>query len=437
MNTESLENADFSKACLSVRDLKQSLASIHSDKKIFAMTQCYSGGFHQLSVERDDDGYYFANPNVCGFSATTEDETASGCTPNVDGPHYQGYERYLAEALTGIDVVTGKKIGEPAKTLSEAHYHAAAIDQTNDVPLSTSDYFLRKWASTLENDFFVPRTDELSGMAASLGFELAANDGISKGTILKAANKFRPWFEFQYKRMDDLKSFIKKHSPQLAEQLELPASELEEAAVDLKNEKNDCEQELELTSNSDQYNETDKLIQDQWYEHQMELLKHGVPQNAEGRYQLMLTLAWEAHRSKFKEYKELKKQGSELAAQLLKNLQFEFYEKYLIQASCQKDSTQPLVASHSMRKMEKDKIAFVKSQAPLPFAAKVAEFEALNQQAEQIAEQTVEFEREYANLRRILIIKRTIAAAFVLILMDDQKALSDFQGLLDCEANAL
>ena len=135
---ETLLTASFKDSCLSVNELKKSLKRTPKKKLVFVMTQCFSGGFHGLSVQSDSHGYVSADRNVCGFSSTTEDTTASGCTPDVDDSSYQGYERHFAEALSGIDVVTGEKTGAPAKSVRDAHYEAARIDRTKDIPLSTA-----------------------------------------------------------------------------------------------------------------------------------------------------------------------------------------------------------------------------------------------------------------------------------------------------------
>ncbi|HEX4925762.1 MAG TPA: hypothetical protein VFV50_16835, partial [Bdellovibrionales bacterium] len=93
----------FDERCLSRSELEKLLATkVRAKKTVFAMSQCYSGGFHQMSV-KSSGGYPVANPAICGYTAVTPDTWASGCTPDADGPSYQGYERSLTEQITGID----------------------------------------------------------------------------------------------------------------------------------------------------------------------------------------------------------------------------------------------------------------------------------------------------------------------------------------------
>lgn len=153
-----MKNVSWDQECLSKDDLRDLIKrNIPARRTVFAMSQGYSGGFHQMSVS-EDHGYPKADINLCGFTAVTEDTTASGSTPDVDGPGYKGYERFLTQQITGKNVVTGKPMAYPRKaTLKEAHYAAAAEDTTKDIPLSTSEYYAREWTKVVGKAGFVPR----------------------------------------------------------------------------------------------------------------------------------------------------------------------------------------------------------------------------------------------------------------------------------------
>ena len=153
---------DFYKACLSKNELSSLLNQINAQHIIFQMSQCFSGGFHQLSVSYKDI-YPSANPKICGFTAITPDHGASGCTADADGATYQGYERSFTEWYTGIDILTGKKIREPAPTMFSAHRNATLEDMTMDIPLSTSDYYLLEWATLFSKEHFISRTPQYNG----------------------------------------------------------------------------------------------------------------------------------------------------------------------------------------------------------------------------------------------------------------------------------
>ena len=183
---QDISHVSLRNKCLFKNELRDILTRrLNARRTVFSMSQCYSGGFHQMSVETKN-GFPAANPNICGFTSTTSDSIASGCTPDVDGPAYQGYERFFTEELTGRDVVTGERLvkmsavnqftpaNQPGATMTSAEYPreglrsmrdahrlASLRDMTLDMPLSTSDYYLLQWARLIVNRKFTPRTNRL------------------------------------------------------------------------------------------------------------------------------------------------------------------------------------------------------------------------------------------------------------------------------------
>ncbi len=153
---------DFAKVCMSKNALANLLNVVPAKHVIFEMSQCYSGGFHQLSVT-DKNGYPTANPKICGFTASTPDHYASGCTATADGPSYQGYERSFTEWYTGISIPTGEMIRNPATNMFSAHQNAVLEDKTVDIPLTTSDYYLLQWAELFDSKNFKSRISGYSG----------------------------------------------------------------------------------------------------------------------------------------------------------------------------------------------------------------------------------------------------------------------------------
>lgn len=160
-NGSSLQQLAWAERCLSRVDLQQLLLrSSRASTNVFVMSQCFSGGFHRMSVEASATEVR-ANPRICGFTAITEDTTASGCTPNVDGPGYKGYERYMTQQITGRDVVTGQRLRPARLSVRDAHEAASLEDITVDIPLSTSEYFLEKWAEILARPSTTERRETL------------------------------------------------------------------------------------------------------------------------------------------------------------------------------------------------------------------------------------------------------------------------------------
>lgn len=162
LSTNRMKPGGPAQRCYSKDNLKQHLTkNIPAKRAVYAMSQCFSGGFHKMSVDMTKS-YPTADSRICGFTAVTEDTTASGCTPDVDGPGYQGYERSFTEQLTGVDVVSGRRLRPARTSFAEAHEAATIEDLAKDIPLATSDFYLWKWALAIGGKTFVPRTPTLN-----------------------------------------------------------------------------------------------------------------------------------------------------------------------------------------------------------------------------------------------------------------------------------
>lgn len=157
---DSMQSKEWSERCLSQKELKSLIKkNVKSDKTLYVMSQCFSGGFHQMTVQSNEAGYPTADHSICGFTAATKDETASGCTAEVSADTYKGYERHFTEMLTGTNVIDGELLSSgPSLTAKEAHYKAALIDYTKDIPLASSDYYLMEWSKQIEESNFKPRS---------------------------------------------------------------------------------------------------------------------------------------------------------------------------------------------------------------------------------------------------------------------------------------
>ncbi|MBI2982281.1 MAG: hypothetical protein HYY44_08355 [Deltaproteobacteria bacterium] len=157
------------KNCLSVEDLKGMIReNMPSDVPIsFAMAQCYSGAFHGLGYSRDQDGFPRRDGNACGFTAVTKDTTSAGCTDFVEEDLYDGYERRIAEAITGRSVLSGETIGDPILSLLEAHNSASLLDDTKDQPLRTSESYVLDYAEAHEMSF--EKNEDRLAFRATLG----------------------------------------------------------------------------------------------------------------------------------------------------------------------------------------------------------------------------------------------------------------------------
>lgn len=108
---------------LSVRQLRAQLERLPPGVRVVAlMSQCYSGGFALLS-ER---------PSSCGYFASPADRPAYGCYPEAAGGERIGHSFEFMQALAAA-----------GGRFADAHAAVLASDRTPDVPLRSSDVWLR------------------------------------------------------------------------------------------------------------------------------------------------------------------------------------------------------------------------------------------------------------------------------------------------------
>lgn len=117
------------------------------------MVQCYSGGFSNVIFKEGDPAKGLSDHNRAGFYATVSSRVAAGCTPEINEENYREYSTYFWEALYGQSR-TGKKVEKPdynkdgVTSYSEAHAYTILHSRTIDIPVKTSDAFLRKFSGT-------------------------------------------------------------------------------------------------------------------------------------------------------------------------------------------------------------------------------------------------------------------------------------------------
>jgi hypothetical protein len=149
---------------LTLSDLRAAIAAgIGKGKVVFCMTQCHSGGFNFLGVQRVPavpSGWFTAPTQLAtswgplvpaaGFTATDEQSLASGCDPDPDPDKWAGYERYIPECLLGLDLIRGTRISPGLRSFAEANVAATLEDKTIDKPRSTSEQYLQTWAALIQ-----------------------------------------------------------------------------------------------------------------------------------------------------------------------------------------------------------------------------------------------------------------------------------------------
>ncbi len=136
------------------------------------VTSCYGGGFAEIAFHRGDPDEGEARSDRCGFFATTWDRVAAGCDPDPDRGSQEGYGLHFLHALRGEDRdgVADPSIdvdGDGVVSLLEAHTRARIASRSLDVPVTTSERFLR--AAALDDDELDPEAADRDAPSAAAG----------------------------------------------------------------------------------------------------------------------------------------------------------------------------------------------------------------------------------------------------------------------------
>ena len=134
---------------LKMENMAEKLEVLPSDQAcIFVMVQCYSGGFAQVMFKDGSHKKGLSEKPRAGFFATTHNRVAAGCTPDVRESDYREYSTQFWEALCG-STRTGTKVQKPdydgdgQTSMSEAHAYVIIRSDTIDLPVKTSEIWLR------------------------------------------------------------------------------------------------------------------------------------------------------------------------------------------------------------------------------------------------------------------------------------------------------
>ena len=165
-----------------VTELRKILAEgLGEGRVVFCMSQCYSGGFHFLGVPnrvqapatwldpraRDVPAPVRGAIRAAGFTATDGDSMAAGCVPDPDPDRWAGYERYVPENLTGLDMFTLAPTARLAASFADAHEAAVLVDETIDKPRASSEQYLERWAIEIERMAKLPRLPKTTAAAVT------------------------------------------------------------------------------------------------------------------------------------------------------------------------------------------------------------------------------------------------------------------------------
>ena len=197
-----------------VSDFTKKLNSLPSDQTfILVMVQCYSGGFANY-IFREGDSKKGLHPQVrAGFFATVHDRVAAGCTPDIREENYQEYSTHFWEALCGESRI-GKKIQKPdfngdgSTSLTEAHAYVVIHSNTIDIPIKTSDVFLRNFSLFEPPQAplikIIKNANDLLSRSFSLFKSPQAEDALGK--IIKNTNDLLSGPDANFSKREDLQN---------------------------------------------------------------------------------------------------------------------------------------------------------------------------------------------------------------------------------------
>jgi hypothetical protein len=116
---------------------------------VLVMAQCYCGGFGHVIFEGFDESKGLAPQLRVGFFAQQHDLPAAGCRPDIE--HDEEFSSYFWGALAGHSRngvrIDGCDIdGNGVISFGEAYAYAVIAGETIDIPLRTSEVFLRTFS---------------------------------------------------------------------------------------------------------------------------------------------------------------------------------------------------------------------------------------------------------------------------------------------------
>jgi hypothetical protein len=123
------------------------------------MVQCYAGSFANVLFDGGDPEGAVIDRKIAGFFAAPRERTAAGCTPELNEAEYHDFTSYFFAALTGRDrvgrVVKSADYNRDGRVgMDEAYAYTLAHDASIDVPVCTTDIFLRRFVTTANEEIF-------------------------------------------------------------------------------------------------------------------------------------------------------------------------------------------------------------------------------------------------------------------------------------------
>ncbi|AUX21298.1 uncharacterized protein SOCEGT47_017790 [Sorangium cellulosum] len=187
---------------LSVRDLAARMKELPDDTPVvLVMAQCFSGAFANLLFEGGRPDGALVERDVVGFFAATRDRPASGCTPEINEADYSDFSSFFFAALSGVDRLGRRVHGADFDRnrfvgMDEAYAYALLHQATSDVPVATSDVFLRRFVRKPDHETMATPYSRVLSWASPA--ERAALEGLSDTLGLRGEHRLRVAYDLEF-----------------------------------------------------------------------------------------------------------------------------------------------------------------------------------------------------------------------------------------------
>ncbi len=178
---------------ISAREVARAVQNWPAKNPLFVvMVQCHSGGFANLIFQDGDPKKPLLDRDIAGFFSSTGKRMAAGCTAEVNERDYQDFTTHFFAALSGTS-----RDGRPIQGAdadrngvvsgNEAFAYANVRDLSIDVPVSTSDAYLRTIMPSVGDDWKkLPYSQVLAGAQP---WQTAMLEGLSAALNLKGETR--------------------------------------------------------------------------------------------------------------------------------------------------------------------------------------------------------------------------------------------------------
>ena len=145
---------------ITVGELSREIARLPEETPVtLVMVQCFSGAFGNLILQGGDPQGAPVKRDIAGFFATVKERVAAGCTSAINEAEYHDFTSYFFAALTGKDRVGRRVKGADFNRdgrvgMDEAYAYTLIHDDSIDVPVCTSDVFLRRFVPANDRELF-------------------------------------------------------------------------------------------------------------------------------------------------------------------------------------------------------------------------------------------------------------------------------------------